>query len=50
MTLAHLRELDNSEDWFDRDTWAELAKADLLGVAPARGRSAASASASSSCA
>jgi alkylation response protein AidB-like acyl-CoA dehydrogenase len=32
MTLVHLRELDNSEDWFDRDTWAELAKANLLGM------------------
>jgi 3-oxocholest-4-en-26-oyl-CoA dehydrogenase beta subunit len=33
MTLTHLRELDNSEDWFDRETWAELAKANLLGMA-----------------
>jgi len=33
MALTHLRELDNSEDWFDRDTWAEFAKANLLGVA-----------------
>ena len=33
MTLTHLRELDNSEDWFDRETWAEFAKANLLGVA-----------------
>jgi alkylation response protein AidB-like acyl-CoA dehydrogenase len=33
MTLTHLRELDNSEDWFDRDTWAEFAKANLLGIA-----------------
>ena len=33
MSLTHLRELDNSEDWFDRDTWAEFAKANLLGVA-----------------
>jgi acyl-CoA dehydrogenase len=33
MTLRHLRELDDSADWFDRDTWAELAKANLLGVA-----------------
>jgi acyl-CoA dehydrogenase len=32
MTLVHLRELDGSEDWFDRDTWAELAKANLLGI------------------
>ena len=33
MSLTHLRELDNSEDWFDRETWAEFAKANLLGVA-----------------
>ncbi len=33
MALTHLRELDNSEDWFDRETWAEFAKANLLGVA-----------------
>jgi alkylation response protein AidB-like acyl-CoA dehydrogenase len=33
MTLRHLRELDESADWFDRDTWAELAKANLLGIA-----------------
>jgi acyl-CoA dehydrogenase len=33
MTLTHLRELDNSEDWFDRETWAEFAKANLLGIA-----------------
>ena len=33
MTLTHLRELDNSEDWFDRETWAEFAKANLLGMA-----------------
>ncbi|MGZ4801512.1 MAG: acyl-CoA dehydrogenase family protein [Acidimicrobiia bacterium] len=33
MVLTHLRELDSSEDWFDRDTWAEFAKANLLGVA-----------------
>jgi 3-oxocholest-4-en-26-oyl-CoA dehydrogenase beta subunit len=33
MTLQHLKELDASEDWFDRETWAELAKANLLGVA-----------------
>ncbi|MCZ7527137.1 MAG: acyl-CoA/acyl-ACP dehydrogenase [Acidimicrobiia bacterium] len=32
-TLARLKELDASADWFDRDTWAELAKANLLGVA-----------------
>ena len=33
MVLTHLRELDGSEDWFDRETWAEFAKANLLGVA-----------------
>jgi acyl-CoA dehydrogenase len=33
MDLAHLRALDESTDWFDRDTYAELAKAGLLGVA-----------------
>jgi 3-oxocholest-4-en-26-oyl-CoA dehydrogenase beta subunit len=33
MTLTHLRELDGSEDWFDRETWAELAKANILGMA-----------------
>lgn len=33
MTLTHLRELDASEERFDRDTWAEFAKANLLGVA-----------------
>ncbi len=33
MTLAHLKALDNSEAWFDRATWAELANANLLGVA-----------------
>ena len=33
MVLTHLRALDNSEDWFDRETWAEFAKANLLGVA-----------------
>ncbi|HEY3724225.1 MAG TPA: acyl-CoA dehydrogenase family protein [Acidimicrobiia bacterium] len=33
MALTHLRELDGSEDWFDRETWAEFAKANLLGVA-----------------
>lgn len=32
MTLGHLRELDFSTDWFDRETYAELAKANLLGV------------------
>ncbi|MCU1456230.1 MAG: acyl-CoA dehydrogenase [Actinomycetia bacterium] len=33
MTLEHLKAIDNSVEWFDRDTWAELAKANLLGVA-----------------
>ena len=33
MTLAHLKEVDSSDEWFDRGTWAELAKANLLGVA-----------------
>jgi len=33
MDLGLLRALDDSTDWFDRDTWAELAKANLLGVA-----------------
>lgn len=33
MTLGNLRSLDESVDWFDRDTWAEFAKANLLGVA-----------------
>jgi acyl-CoA dehydrogenase len=33
MTMGNLRELDSSESWFDRDTWQELAKANLLGIA-----------------
>ena len=33
MTLGNLRAFDESVDWFDRDTWAEFAKANLLGVA-----------------
>ena len=33
MALQHLKERDRSDDWFDRDTWAEFAKANLLGVA-----------------
>ena len=32
-TPARLKEIDASADWFDRETWAELAKANLLGVA-----------------
>ncbi|MGZ6996815.1 MAG: acyl-CoA dehydrogenase family protein [Acidimicrobiia bacterium] len=31
--LASLRAFDESTDWFDRDTYAELGKANLLGVA-----------------
>ncbi|MCU1430497.1 MAG: acyl-CoA dehydrogenase [Actinomycetia bacterium] len=33
MTLPHLKERDNSEDWYDADTWREFAKANLLGIA-----------------
>ena len=33
MTLAHLKARDFSDDWYDRDTWSEFAKANLLGVA-----------------
>lgn len=33
MTLPHLKERDNSDDWYDRDTWSEFAKANLLGIA-----------------
>jgi alkylation response protein AidB-like acyl-CoA dehydrogenase len=33
MTLPHLKEIDRSDDWFDAATWAELAKANLLGIA-----------------
>lgn len=32
MTMDLLKEIDATEDWFDRTTWAELAKADVLGV------------------
>ena len=32
-TLGGLRAFDESTDWFDRDTWAEFAKANLLGAA-----------------
>jgi 3-oxocholest-4-en-26-oyl-CoA dehydrogenase beta subunit len=28
-----LREVERDEDWFARDTWTQLAKADLLGIA-----------------
>jgi alkylation response protein AidB-like acyl-CoA dehydrogenase len=33
MTVAHLKARDFSEDWYDRDTWTEFAKANLLGIA-----------------
>jgi acyl-CoA dehydrogenase len=33
MDLVHLKARDFSEEWYDRDTWAEFAKANLLGVA-----------------
>ena len=33
MTLAHLKARDFSDEWYDRDTWGEFAKANLLGVA-----------------
>ncbi len=50
MTLAHLKARDFSDDWYDRDTWSEFAKANLLGVAfpnpPADSASASSSSAS----
>jgi alkylation response protein AidB-like acyl-CoA dehydrogenase len=32
MTMERLKELDGTDEWFDRVTWAELAKADVLGV------------------
>jgi alkylation response protein AidB-like acyl-CoA dehydrogenase len=32
MTMERLKELDAEPEWFDRDTWEQLAKADLLGV------------------
>jgi hypothetical protein len=44
MTLPWLKELDSSEEWFDRETWAELAKSNLLSIALVSG------TASSSCA
>src|SRR5438105_1382217 len=31
--LQHLKERDRSDDWYDRATWSELAKANLLGIA-----------------
>jgi acyl-CoA dehydrogenase len=33
MTLAHLKERDRSDEWYDRATWSELARANVLGVA-----------------
>lgn len=33
MTLQHLKAVERSDDGFDTGTWAELAKANLLGVA-----------------
>jgi 3-oxocholest-4-en-26-oyl-CoA dehydrogenase beta subunit len=33
MTLQHLKAVERSDDGFDRDTWSELAKANLLGIA-----------------
>jgi acyl-CoA dehydrogenase len=33
ISLAHLKARDFSDDWYDRDTWTEFAKANLLGVA-----------------
>ena len=32
MTLTHLKEVERSEEGFDRATWLELAKANLLGI------------------
>lgn len=31
--IQHLKERDRSDDWYDRPTWTELAKANLLGIA-----------------
>ncbi len=33
MTLAHLKDTERSDEGFDRDTWVEFAKANLLGIA-----------------
>jgi acyl-CoA dehydrogenase len=33
MSLQHLKERDQSDDWYDLDTWREFAKANLLGIA-----------------
>lgn len=32
-TPEHLKEVEAGSEWFDRDTWAELAKSELLGIA-----------------
>ncbi len=32
-TLENLKEVEGGTEWFDRDTWHELAKAGLLGIA-----------------
>ena len=32
-TPERVREIEATDDWFDRDLWAELARADLLGLA-----------------
>jgi alkylation response protein AidB-like acyl-CoA dehydrogenase len=33
MDLQHLKARDRSDDWYDRETWSEFAKANLLGIA-----------------
>ncbi len=33
MTLQHLKDVERSDEGFDRDTWNEFAKANLLGIA-----------------
>ncbi len=33
MTLPHLKAVERSDEGFDRDTWVELAKANILGIA-----------------
>jgi alkylation response protein AidB-like acyl-CoA dehydrogenase len=33
LTVERLEQLDGDADWFARDAWTELAKADLLGIA-----------------
>ena len=32
MTMTHLKAVERSDDGFDRDTWTEFAKANLLGI------------------